>query len=192
MNLENSSADGVKRGAAKYGTQLKHAAGKTDAGKKWDTASTAQRAKWLKDTGSWASDASLSWLELMAQGGSQADVMKEFMERLGGAKENAPMDAGELREYLAEKFGAELISGNYSAELQSLLEKGAKILGWPVKKYAEQARSDARTAQHGFDNADDDNPACEECGKHMSDSEIDLAVAAGSTACAACRAKKGA
>lgn len=67
-------------------------------------------------------------------------------------KANA-LDAGELREHLALKYTQELLSGNYGAELQALLEKGAKALGWDVKRYADQARADARTARHN--SADD-------------------------------------
>jgi len=52
----------------------------------WDSASRDQRAKWLRSTGSWASDADLTWSELMKEGGSQADVMKELMDDLAGQK----------------------------------------------------------------------------------------------------------
>lgn len=67
-------------------------------------------------------------------------------------EENA-MDAGELREHIATTFTQELISGSFSPALQALLEKGAKVLGWDVKRYADQARSDARVVSHGMPNA---------------------------------------
>jgi hypothetical protein len=52
----------------------------------WDSASTEHRKRWLKRTGSWTDDAALSWAEMMKQGGSQADVMRDFLkEILAGA-----------------------------------------------------------------------------------------------------------
>ena len=68
-------------------------------------------------------------------------------------KENAPLDAGELREHIAATFTQELLSGNFSPALQALLEKGAATLGWDIKRYTDQARGDARIAQHGVPNA---------------------------------------
>lgn len=56
---------------------------------KWDAASKKQRIEWLKQTGSLASDASFSWKELMAQGGSTADVMEDFMKSLKNSIVNA-------------------------------------------------------------------------------------------------------
>lgn len=48
----------------------------------WDGASLRQRAAWLRDTGSWTDDARLTWKQMMAQGGSQADVTADQMKRI--------------------------------------------------------------------------------------------------------------
>lgn len=58
--------------------------------RKWDGASVEQRAKWLKQTGSHADDAGLSFAELTSgnHGASQAEVMMELMAELTGERIN--------------------------------------------------------------------------------------------------------
>jgi hypothetical protein len=48
----------------------------------WNNASLSERRRWLRETGSWVTDAELGWDELMQRGGSQAEVIKDYIEGL--------------------------------------------------------------------------------------------------------------
>ena len=57
--------------------------------RKWDGASREQRIKWLKETGSHDEDCDMSFMDMMDQGGSQAEITMEQMARLCGEKINS-------------------------------------------------------------------------------------------------------
>ena len=110
-------------------------AGKT-AQALWDGAGHEQRVKWLKETGSHDEDAIYDWSQLMAQGGSQADVMKDHLGKLAGENKNegpdfqAAIAAFESHAAVCATCGPvrNAPAGSAEADAKNLCPTGAQLL----------------------------------------------------------------
>ena len=138
-------------------------AGKT-AQQMWDSADKNTRKTWLARTGSWRDDAVLSWKELMAQGGSQAEVMKDYMEDLASGKKSDTLsalcdrelleadegDAGQMREKaaaLARRYGGVRRAYKNSMEFRSAVRSMARMTGMDEREILRTLREDVGAMQ---------------------------------------------